>query len=212
MSLAIRYALVPVKQALIGNAVRGGVRHDGKLSRTAIRDTRVSGVTLSVPVLNSSNRAYSEAQMMEIVLSNGSVSAVDDDDFDRLSLYSWCLSNGYVVTKIEGVVVSMHRLILSSGADQFVDHRDRNKLNNRKSNLRICTKAQNNINRDTARLSRFRGVHQRKRAKPWYAIIQADGQQQYLGSFASEEDAARAYDSAALRLHGEFAQLNFPPS
>ena len=95
-----------------------------------------------------------------------------------------------------------------------VDHVDGNGLNNQRSNLRPTTQAQNLANQ-LKRLgvtSKFKGVCWRDRPSPWRATITVDGRQRGLGSFADEEQAARAYDAAALDLFGDRARLNFPPA
>jgi hypothetical protein len=88
-----------------------------------------------------------------------------------------------------------------------IDHADRNGLNNHRSNLRQASRSQNASNR---RLrpgpSGFRGVHRRERGKPWGAWISGC----YIGAFLTPEQAARAYDVAAIDRYGEFATLNFP--
>lgn len=104
--------------------------------------------------------------------------------------------------------VYMHRVILGVSDGVKVDHRDRDGLNNRHSNLRLATVSQNNTNsfRPTNR-SGFRGVV--RMGKKWRAQIRQDGRRVYLGFFGVPEDAARAYDAAAIKAHGEFATLNF---
>ncbi len=97
-----------------------------------------------------------------------------------------------------------------------VDHIDRNKKNNIVSNLRYVTHRQNQQNhpkyfkrKSSEHTSRYVGVHWFKRNKKWGASIQADSKRRFLGLFSDEQDAARAYDAAALELRGEHARLNF---
>jgi hypothetical protein len=110
--------------------------------------------------------------------------------------------------------LKMHRLILSDVEE--VDHIDHNGLNNRRFNLRPATSAQNSYNiRPKEGTSRFKGVYLRKdyllKGKTgYYATISADRKRINLGVYDSEEQAARAYDDAAKKYHGEFAVLNFP--
>ena len=93
-----------------------------------------------------------------------------------------------------------------------VDHIDGNSLNNRRSNLRICTPRQNTANRAKTRngTSRFKGVHFCTRDRKWRAQIGVDGARRFIGDFDDEVEAARAYDRKAAELFGEFAYLNFP--
>jgi hypothetical protein len=93
-----------------------------------------------------------------------------------------------------------------------VDHINGDTLDNRRANLRVCTKSENNRNRRKLHptTSRFKGVY--KNTKPWIALIECNGKQFVLGRFASEEEAALAYDKAAKEHFGSFARLNFPPA
>lgn len=94
-----------------------------------------------------------------------------------------------------------------------IDHKNRRKACNRIDNLRECTRPKNSANapgRRTARTSTFKGVSYGTRDKKWRATIVADEVYKSLGYFSEEIDAAKAYDEAAKRLHGEFAFLNFP--
>jgi len=94
-----------------------------------------------------------------------------------------------------------------------VDHIDRDGLNNRKSNLRLCTNAENirNAGKRGKGFSKYKGVSRHTRGKKWTAVIQLNKKTYFLGYFENEIDAARAYDKKAKELHGQFACLNFPP-
>ena len=108
----------------------------------------------------------------------------------------------------------MHRQILKVPDDMFVDHINRNSLDNRKANLRPATPSQNVRNRakNTNRTytSKYKGVTWNRCIKPWRAHIHFNHKLISLGSFDDEIRAAKAYDRAARRYHGEFAVLNFP--
>jgi hypothetical protein len=147
---------------------------------------------------------------------------VDDEDYEELSKYTWVVSKGqktlyanrsfminYVTT-----IIPMHRAImgLEKGDRRTVDHIDGNGLNNQKYNLRICTKKENSRNivkneSDSKKTSKYKGVF--KRNNLYFAVIMVDYKYISLGSFRKEEDAALAYDLAALKYFGEFASTNF---
>lgn len=105
------------------------------------------------------------------------------------------------------------RLVMNAPEGMCVDHINRNTLDNRKVNLRICTGSENgrNSKSKTGSTSRYKGVHVKARtkySKIWIARIGHDGNQIYLGSFTKEEDAAIAYNKKAKELFGEYALLN----
>lgn len=95
------------------------------------------------------------------------------------------------------------------------DHINGDRLDNRRANLRICNGMENARNRGVSARhieipSRYKGVSWERRAARWQAQIGCDGKKFHLGLFATEEEAARAYDAKARELHGDFARLNFP--
>lgn len=159
--------------------------------------------------------------MKEIVLSNGMKTLVDDDDYEILSQHRWHAhvhknKRGTIVyaesrRMVKRVVVrqSMHRLIVGAVSGELVDHRDGDGLNNQRANLRKCTRAENGRNaaKTGGRLgtSKFKGVDLHVGTGRWRARVGS----LYIGLFESEEDAARAYDSAAKELFGDFARANF---
>ncbi len=112
-------------------------------------------------------------------------------------------------------ILMMHRLVLRfTDADPRIDHRDRNGLDNRKGNLRVATPSQNGGNRITNRNSStgFKGVTLRRDCiiHPWRVRIMVMGKAYIVGNFSTLQEAALAYDVAALERFGEFARLNFP--
>jgi hypothetical protein len=143
-------------------------------------------------------------------LGDGFFTLVDLADLSVLGEHIWHrTTKGYAATWLDAHTrsVRVHQFLLPDGQ---VDHRNRDRLDNRRMNLRYATHAQNSANR--ARLSNntsgFKGVH--ALGGKWCARAGAGGARKYLGWFDTPEDAARAYDAAMLEAHGEFAVLNFP--
>lgn len=153
----------------------------------------------------------------EIQLTQGKVALVDDADYEFLSRWKWhaCRSRGKWYARRnerlgngKRILVQMQHVLCGKGSD----HKDGDGLNNQRDNLRVATHHQNCLNRPPKKgsSSKYKGVSWYKRGKSWGAYIKLDGKQYHLGRFSTEEEAARAYDAAALHLHGEFAWLNFP--
>lgn len=158
--------------------------------------------------------------MKQIPLTQGRVALVDDEDFERLNQFKWCahkIGNSYYAARHldRKHLIGMHRQILNVSIGLVVDHINGDGLDNRRKNLRLCTHAQNLWNtrkhRRKTTTSRFIGVSWWTIGKIWRAVIWANGKQILIGSFHSEQDAAKAYDIKAKEIRGEFAVLNFPP-
>lgn len=158
----------------------------------------------------------------KIPLTQGKFVKVDPEDYIWLSQFRWhCKANSSAIYAVRTVTsagrqkrIYMHRLIMDTPPHLVCDHINHNGLDNRKANLRNCTMKQNNANARSARevSSRYKGVSYSKRKKKWAVYIKKDGTQFNLGCFNDEIEAAKAYDAAAEKLHGEFAHLNFPAS
>lgn len=191
---------------------------DGKYSHVYILDFCLSREELlvmsgrvSLTVLDhhlSHKKALHGMCVRRIPLSDGNFAIVDEKDYDLVSKYSWSNAKhggaiAYSAGRHDKSMIYMHKLILDN--DQSVDHINRDPLDNRRANLRYATKQQNAANMD--RGSEWKGVT--KRRNKWLAQITVDGKNQYLGLFSTPEDAARAYDAAALEAFGEYARGNF---
>ena len=147
-----------------------------------------------------------------IVLARGEVAIIDAADARLVSGYSWQLAtNGYVITCAGGTTVMLHRLIDGTPKGFVVDHKNHDKLDNRRDNLRRCTQAENARNRamKVPSASRYKGVTASRTRGVWKAGIKTLGKQTHLGCFDTEEAAARAYDTAARKAWGEYALPNF---
>lgn len=140
-------------------------------------------------------------------LPHGRFALVDKEDFDALNEWNWSY-NGYVhrIDTSSGAV-KLHREILGCPSNLTIDHINHNTLDNRRANLRICTKGENN--RNVAKAA-FKGIYLEKSTGKWKAQIGHDHKRLNLGRYETPESAAAAYDKAAVRLFGEFAHLNFP--
>lgn len=166
-------------------------------------------------LLTDPNEFIEHADYWEIKLYNKRVehiasAKIDKEDIDQCREYKWGLHNaGYAVAK--GGEVLLHRLVLGILDSSFEgDHIFGNRLDNRKSKLRICTHEQNarNTKLQKNNTSGFRGVYFVKSTGKWMASIQIKGKQMFLGYFIIKREAAKVYNKAAQLYFGEFAVLN----
>jgi hypothetical protein len=158
--------------------------------------------------------------MKEIVLSNGAVAIVDEQDYEALVAFKWhCLRSGrceyaYRANKKGGKQsnILMHRHILKPESNQCIDHIDGNGLNNSRSNIRIATHKQNsqNVRKYKPKTSSYKGVSFHTCRGKWRAVIKENGKSRHIGYYATEEAAAIAYDDAARRQFGSDGTYNFP--
>lgn len=151
---------------------------------------------------------------VRVPLSKGHYALIDATDASEILAYNWYFQGRYAM-RVEGPrnkrkYTLMHRQLLKPPPGLEVDHVNGDKLDNRRANLRLCTRSQNAANRPglDGASSRYKGVAYEKRTGLWIATINNS----YLGGFEREEDAAMAYDAAALERYGEFARLDFDRS
>lgn len=160
--------------------------------------------------------------MRRIRISDEYEALIDSEDAELVSGFVW-----HPLTTDSGIVYAhasrrsmhfyMHRLVAGAGAEELIDHANRNGLDNRKANLRVATASQNLANAPKqlrkvgGSTSKYKGVCWDKARGKWaaYIAVGADRRRRALGRFSDEVTAARAYDAAALELWGEFARLNF---
>jgi hypothetical protein len=134
---------------------------------------------------------------------------LDREDLIKFGLCYARIVQGYVLVCVKGKWELLHRAIMDFPQGQ-VDHRNRDKLDCRKSNLREATHAQNITNRLCSDLntSGYKGVHWNKRKQRWTARITHNGRRFFLGNFKTAEEAAIIYNEAAKKYHQEFCGLN----
>lgn len=157
--------------------------------------------------------------MKLVPLTQGKSAMIDEEDWEKVRGWKWRYHNqGYATgTRIEGIfqiTVLMHRLIAEPQPGEIVDHRNHDRLDNQKANLRVGSQAMNMANRRHTKrpgfTSEFRGVARQNRRynlrKPWGVQVRG----KYVATAETEEEAAKLYDLAALREWGSTAQLNFP--
>lgn len=154
--------------------------------------------------------------MKKIKLTRNKFTIIDDESYCYFENHSWHVTKqGYVArrytyAKGKTKIILIHRIIMNCPSGLMVDHINRNSLDNRKSNLRICNKSQNAANSKIAsnNTSGYRGVKWSKIGKKWMSSIRVMGKDIYLGYFFNKLDAARTYNKAAEKYFGKFAYLN----
>lgn len=137
---------------------------------------------------------------------------VDSASVEDVTRYSWCIAGkGRIRARVNGKRIYLHRFLFGDPPGKWVDHINGNPLDNRLANLRLCNVVQNGQNRKKNRKSssRFKGVRWHKATQRWSAAIKSEGQQIWLGTFKTEEEAAYAYDRASKEFHGAFGKRNF---
>jgi hypothetical protein len=157
-----------------------------------------------------------DSKTMGMSLPNGEKTLIDVRDVD-LTNSLWAIgANGYVHNSSRTQRDYLHRIIMSKildrqlGKSEFVDHINGNRIDNRRSNLRLCTSAENlrNTGVHPKSTTGYKGVKWDNKRGVWYSSISIKGKTKYLGSYTNPVDAARAYDNAAIEASGEFAKTN----
>ncbi len=157
-----------------------------------------------------------------ISLTRGQVATVCDCHYHLVAPFKWTAhwipnTRSYRAVRNEstrvaprGTLIYMHAVVNDTPPGMMTDHIDGDTLNNCCWNLRTATDAQNlaNMGKRRDNTSGFKGVW--KHRDKWTAEISFQGQRRKLGTYATPELAARVYDAAARRLHGQFAHVNFP--
>lgn len=154
--------------------------------------------------------------MKEIQLTKGMVTMVDDGDYEFLNQFKWyalkptgnkkyyaargVYRNGKRTTEY------MHKVLLDT--KDYVDHWNRNSLDNQRNNLRSATPSQSRANSEPKGTSKYMGVSWSKGSRKWQVNIAKGGKKYHLGLFDNERDAALRYNSWAKEIYGEFANLN----
>ena len=162
-----------------------------------------------------------------IRLTREKFALVDEDVFDELNSVPWRWqesgrSVGYASSGDGPTFTLLHHAVLKIESSMHVDHKNNNGLDCRRENLRVADRSKNGANRGKfvgsegrEFTSRFKGVidrskHIADKERPWLARIRVDNRLIHIGRFATEHEAAHAYDAAATKHFGEFARLNFP--
>ena len=155
----------------------------------------------------------------QISISRGMTATVDDSDFNSVKDYEWYAVPGYntwYAMRWEGIRpqrkhVFLHRFLMGvSDSHVLIDHKNGNGLDCTRGNMRTCTRMQNTCNsvKQKSSAAGYRGVYRDKNENFYSAQIEVNGNKIRLGYFKTKEDAARAYNDAAIKHHGEFAKLN----
>lgn len=153
--------------------------------------------------------------MKYIKLKNSKLKTmVDNDDYMKLSIWDWKIHNGYIYRhnpkNQKQRTIYLHREIMGTPKGLCTDHKNGNKLDNRKKNLRICTYSQNNSNRGINKKlnkSGYKGVSWHIRYKKWKANIRVNNKMVFLGSFDDVKEAYKAYCKASVKYQGEFSKV-----
>lgn len=135
-------------------------------------------------------------------------------DVDIVSKFNWCVvkhGNHTYARTSDGSNLILHRVLLDPGPEFLIDHADGNTLDNRRSNIRICTHSENAINRTKSKFSNLRGIHQRKENGKYRVYLGLDKKRINVGTFDTLKEAVIAYNESASFHYGSFATLHEVP-
>ena len=150
----------------------------------------------------------------QIILSRGKVTIVDVNDYDWLSQWKWHMCHDYAVRNIRIAsgrkLIYLHKFILDASNNTEVDHVSRDTLDNRRCNLRLATRSQNQINtrKIIGTTSKYKGVSWKTSNRKWVAQIQSNKKKIFIGYFDYETQAALAYNNKAKEFFGDFVKPN----
>lgn len=175
-------------------------------------------------VLGTTNRRirhaasrYTSDPVGQITMPSGQIVRIDPQDAESVRQFNWRLNRcGYVITRILGREVKLHRFVMKADHGQIVDHIDCDPLNNRRDNLRFVDLRESAINRRSrpGTASRFKGVGRHSIASNgetvWQVMSRRDGKSHRIGLFRDEVEAAHAYDNFARSEYGSVGRYNFP--
>lgn len=147
------------------------------------------------------------------LINSGKQVIVDDQDYAYLSQFKWYIHNGYArrcdATQKHGWLQLQNDLLKPQGSF-VVDHRNNNRLDNRRGNLRVASRSENQANRQlqSNNKSGYRGVFWSKQNKKWVSTITASRRTKYIGTSHDPIELARKYNAVAKSIFGEFARMN----
>jgi hypothetical protein len=158
-------------------------------------------------ISTSFNTFIEKEGYVEMLTRKGDKVLIDKEDEMLLKKHTWNVDNGgYVVSNINKKYTQLPRFLLNPPEDKEIDHINRNPLDNRRCNLRICSHEENSRNRNDGRTKKFRGVS--KIGKYYVMRIKCDKEKKMEKTFSLELAAASAYNYYAKKFHGEFAMIN----
>ena len=186
--------------------------HAGKLCHKHYQQFRKHGI-ISLITRYDSNEIVISNKTATITLRDNmgkrvNETIIDTSEVEKIRRYKWHLqSKGYAAARINGKIVLLHRLIHNTPNNFETDHKNRDKLDNRKANLRKCSTSQNQINSkiNNNNTSWAKGVWWNRQTKKWESSIWKNNKKHYLGLFVEKQDAIKAYSEKAIKLFGDFA-------